>query len=170
MRADTRFRVGDSFSYRKTDLYTKLEMQQRTITITEITDTEVIYDNGRFITDLLGNWLKRADGARYTPHQDFIAEYSVGKKWTDRYRITWSDGSSSDVEYEHKVVSREKVTVPAGTFDAYRIEGDGWAFQAGVQLHHVRWISSQVKRPIVFQDLRRKGGRAVFSERNELTA
>ena len=170
-RVDTNFRVGDSYSYREIDLYTKLEARQFTNRVTEITDTEVRFNNGTLVTDPFGNIIRQADGRRFSPAQFFIAEYSVGKKWTTRFRITLPNGQSSDIELELKVTRREQVTVPAGTFDAYRVESQGWALQFGNQLKFVYWIAPEVKRPIAREDFRiQRSGKVLANERQELTA
>ena len=101
----------------------------------------------------------------------FIAEYSVGKKWKSRYRITQPNGQWSDLELELKVTRREQVTVPAGAFDAYRVESEGWGLQFGSQLKFVYWIAPQVKRPVAREDFwKNKSGKVVRNERQELTA
>lgn len=169
-RIDTKHQVGDSYSYREIDLYTKLEIRQFTNRVTEITDTEVRFNNGAVVTDAFGNLIRQADGRRYSPAQFFIAEYSVGKKWTSRYRTFLPNGDWSDIELELKVTRREQVAVPAGTFDAYRVESEGWGLQFGAQLKYVYWIAPQVKRPIARENfIRHKSGKVLSNERQELT-
>jgi uncharacterized caspase-like protein len=58
-RADTAYRVGDSDTYRRMDGLTGVEKGAPfTRTVTHITDTEVIFNNGIMVTDLLGNRIK----------------------------------------------------------------------------------------------------------------
>jgi Caspase domain len=50
------------------------------------------------------------------------AEYQVGKRWRGRSLRTNPKGQKAWMDYSGKVVAREQVTVPAGTFLAYRVE------------------------------------------------
>jgi hypothetical protein len=50
------------------------------------------------------------------------AEYQVGKRWRGRSLRTNPKGQKAWMDYAGKVVARESVTVPAGTFMAYRVE------------------------------------------------
>ena len=168
---NTNFKIGDSWSYREIDLFTKLETRNIVNKITDITENEVIFNNGVLVTDLLGNQVKTPDGARFTQAQIFIQEYSVGKKWTTRFRVTRRDGQSSDVELTFKVVARERITVPAGTFDAYRVERDGWLSQFGVRNQGVYWIAPGIKRLIANETTRKhSSGKILRADRIELTS
>lgn len=47
---------------------------------------------------------------------------AVGKAWTARYRyLNHATGQATDVQFEVRVESYEKVGTPAGSFDTYRI-------------------------------------------------
>ena len=54
-RVGTNFKIGDSYTGRRIDLLTRLEQGGGTLTVTGITDTEIIYNKGSLITDYLGN-------------------------------------------------------------------------------------------------------------------
>ena len=167
---NTDFKIGDSWQYRVIDLFTKIErtVDQR---ITEITPSEVRFSNG-LVTDLLGNYLKLPEGSRLTQAQFFIQEYSVGKKWTSRWRAIFGSGETSDVEWNFRVAAREKLTVPAGTFDAFRVEYDGWGYEAGTRYDGRWWIAPGIKRPVASEALwkRVKGNTVMKNERRELVA
>jgi len=167
---NTDFKIGDSWQYRVIDLFTKIErtVDQR---ITEITPSEVRFSNG-LVTDLLGNYLKLAEGSRLTQAQFFIQEYSVGKKWTSRWHSIFGSGETSDVEWNFRVAAREKLTVPAGTFDAFRVEYDGWGYQAGTRYDGRHWIAPGIKRPVASEALwkRVKSNTVMKNERRELVA
>lgn len=179
-RIDTNFKVGDRYSYREIDLYTRIEARTFTNRVTEITDNEVIFNNGRLVTDLFGNTVKLPNGNRFTGAQFFIPEYSVGKRWTTRFKRTQPDGQTADVDYEFRVVTREQVTVPAGTFNAYRVEGQGWTAATGtgafaaagtISLQNTYWIAPGIRRAIANEIIRKHSrGRVLSSERQELTA
>ena len=173
-RIDTNFKIGDSYSYREIDMYTKLELRNFRNLVTEITENEVIFNKGVLITDLFGNVAKLPNGLRYTGAQFFIHEYSVGKKWITRFRVLTLGGATNETEYEFKVVAREQHTVPAGTFDAYRVEGRGWTTLAAggsLNLQNAYWISPGIRRPIA-NEIRRQHsrGKLLNNERTELTA
>ncbi len=62
VKVDPHYKVGDRYRYRVLDALTKVETREsRGGMITEVTDTEVIYGNGR-VTDLLGNLVKDPRG------------------------------------------------------------------------------------------------------------
>lgn len=109
--------------------------------VTGITDTEVLMNQGNFVTDHLGNAIRHPRRGVYSQNQNFIAEYSVGKRWTARYKLTTLDGERRDGEYEYKVLGLEKVTVPAGTFDALKVEGRGFNTQRRARLEFTYWIA-----------------------------
>jgi hypothetical protein len=73
-----RFRIGDRFAYRVEDQLTKLQTRRFTRTVTAITASEVIFNNGRVITDLLGSarrWSRflRGNNTRCAPQEEKAA-------------------------------------------------------------------------------------------------
>jgi len=169
-RANTAYRVGDSYSYRNFDLLTKVESAPSTRTVTEITDTEVIF--GDTVTDLLGNLLRsKREVFSTTPQQFFVTEYSVGTKWSTRYIGTGTEGQKLSYQYDFKVTARERKTVPAGAFDAFKVEGIGYS-SSGSKLTTIYWIApDRVNRPISVERLNRNiANRIYISEGNELVA
>jgi hypothetical protein len=153
-RVNIRFKVGDRFRYRESDLDTKKEMRTYTLRVSRIDDDEVILNDGLLSTDLLGNPRKQSDGDRQTQSQMYISEYSVGKKWTTRYKLIKPDGNEYQGEWELKVLGRDKVTVPAGTFDAFYVEGNGRGEDAGSTLFIAYWITPEVGR-FIMRDYKR---------------
>ena len=61
------------------DLYTKLELRTFINSITEISDSQVVFNGGSLVTDLFGNAIRTPNGWKYTSFQQFIQEYVVGK-------------------------------------------------------------------------------------------
>ena len=167
-RADTAYSVGDRYVFQKLDRTTNAATQL-TQNVTEITDTDVIYNKGRFVTDLLGNAIEFSGNTRERGRQPLTGEYSVGKKWSTRFGGTNADGKPLLVEVQLRVVNRETVTVPAGTFDAYKVEGRGTNNYAH-QLQYTYWISpDQVRRPLVSEwHFVNRQGNVYQSERREL--
>lgn len=183
--ASTAYRVGDFYSYRRIDLLTKLEMERTRLAVTEITDTEVRYNGGRFVTDLLGNVLRFPQGS-WSPNQMVPADFSVGKRWNTRFRIMLpGKGIDATVELELRIADRERIVVPAGTFNAFRVEARGW--QTGIGWRPpgfvggnwaiLRWdrkvwyAPDQVRRPVLSEWLMFQANNAIVrSERDELVA
>jgi hypothetical protein len=123
-RTDIDYKVGDSYTYRVVDANTGAERRKLTDTVTQITDSEVITDSGR-VTDLLGNLLRHRDGRRLTTNQTYPLEFSVGKRWNSGWFVTSAAGVRFRNESEFRIASRERLTVPAGIFDAFRLEQRG---------------------------------------------
>jgi len=170
-RANTSFAVGDQYTHRLFDLFTKLESRTRRLTVTAITDEQVIFNQGAVVTDLLGNLVrsKQQREMSTTTRQYFVAEYSVGKKWTTRYVGTGFTGSRLTFEFDFKVVTKEQKTVPAGTFDAFKVEGLGYASDnSGSLLQIVYWIApAQVNTPIAIERLYRNRSRQAYVSNGE---
>ncbi len=173
VNANTAYRIGDAYIYRVTDLRTKVEMPQRNAIVEKITDDEVFFQNG-LVTDLLGNSLRSSDGRRYSPRQQFPTEYAVGRQWHSRFTATTRAGDDEGVsDMDAKIVARERITVPAGTFDAFRIEYVGsTVFKTRTTHTRVkRWVApDQVRRGIAVEEIITAGSRVVLAERQELVS
>lgn len=170
------FQVGDKYEYRVVDLLTKLESKRLTLRVTEITDSEVIFNNGQSIIDLLGNLLKTSDGRRYSQNQCFASEYTLGKTWKTHYQIFLPDGSDDVIEQEFRVVAKEDISVPAGTFSAFRVEAVGWLIgknsHKNIRLEHTYWIApGKIPRFIAYNIMNRNSRfQPVRTDRTELVS
>jgi hypothetical protein len=74
-------------------------------------------------------------------------------------------------DFNMRIVAKERVSVPAGTFDAFRLEVRGDVNQAvgfiGIEV--TAWYAPEkVRRYVARHELRRFNGREVFAERQEL--
>ena len=151
--ADTTYKVGDTYTYRVTDMATGAQKERVTNTVTEISDREVIYNEG-FATDFLGNTTRTRDGRRPTGSQIQPTEFEIGRRWTTRYRTIQADGRVFDNELHLHIVSKEMVTVPAGAFDCFRVEAKGGARGPGlrpgvhvqVELDFKFWAAPEMSR------------------------
>jgi hypothetical protein len=138
-----RFTVGDEASYAILDPFSKVRQGLDRIRITKV-DVEgdrVEINDGAGVADLMGNMIKIGAVVFEAPAQVFPAELQLGRKWTARFRRKDSHGySESDIDFQ--VLRREKVTVPAGEFDTFRIDGRGVGRHArGVSRLEVRnWV------------------------------
>lgn len=166
VRADTAYKVGDTYVYRLTDLLTGLEEARPHFVVTAITDTEVIYNKGLSTEDLLGNELRMRTGVVWGPNQIAPLEFAVGRRWSTRFHVTYPKGGTGVVDLDFRITAREPLTVSAGTFDAYRVEGSGWARgdKVNAQWELKRWYApDRVRRWIKWEFLIRgphKIGRA----------
>ena len=166
------YKVGDRYTYRVLDLLTKVEVGTKTHTVTSVTDTEVIYNEGAKITDLLGNVAKNNRGQIFTGSQVFISEYSVGKKWSTQYTGTLRNGDPEEFSVDFKVVGKERITVPAGTFDAFKIEGDGYMRNKSAIRKIRYWIAPNQVRPVIAMEIEvtKIGGKYLVTDREELVS
>jgi hypothetical protein len=129
----------------------------------------VFFNDGSKSTDLFGNQNRAPDGRRWTPYQFFIADYQVGKKWPAQFVVTDASGREINIAFELHVAARERITVPAGTFDAFRIEARGRNLSAGTTLERRYWVAPQTVRGFVAQEnVTRKGDAVIDAERIEL--
>jgi Caspase domain len=172
IHTDTRYRIGDVFRYRITDLYTKLELRTVTRRVTAISENEIIFNNGSTTTDFLGNITKVGD-SRFSGSQFFIPEYNLGKRWSSRSQRKTGDWPARDISHDFKVAAKEPIVVPAGTFDTYRIESSGWAQTndgtASVNWQNRYWLSPDVPTAIAWERLGRfSNGYVQTNEREEL--
>lgn len=169
--ARTDYKIGDFYTYRVTDLLTKLVRAQTTVTVTAISATEVIYNNGLSITDFLGNHIREINGRLLTGSQYFAMEYSIGKKWVTRFILTRVDKSKDDVELEFTVIGKEFITVPAGTFEAWKVEGKGFVRGAGAAWRYVYWIDPEkVRRFVAMEYTNHYRGQFLNADRFDLMA
>lgn len=175
--ANTAYKAGDLYLYRQTDLLTKLEMKRIRRVVSEITETEIRFGReGRYVTDLLGNNLRFPGGAVWSPNQTVPTEFAVGRRWTTRFRVVPSKGGETVVDLDLRITDRERVTVPAGTFNAFRIEARGWqtgSGPGGVINNAWDWKTwyapDQVRQPVAYEWLNRnRGDRIMRAERTEL--
>ncbi len=121
--ASTGQTVGDSYSYRELDIFSKAEQRQFTNTITQVTESEVVYGSG-LVTDLLGNARRLANGNRLSPNQNYPFEFAVGRHWESRF-IIYAPKGELDTVLNMRIVGREIIKVPAGEFNAFRVEWTG---------------------------------------------
>jgi hypothetical protein len=176
VRFDPDFKVGDYYEIRVTDMETKAEIRRLRPQVSQITDTEVHFSTG-LILDRMGNTRRLPDGSRFTDNQNVPLEFQVGHKWTTQYRnfpVNAPPRAYIMNVVEFRVVGREKITVPAGTFDCFRVEGRGQVIAMKGRADLVTttwWAPDRVRRPILNEFTRKPqpGSPARLSaERTEL--
>jgi hypothetical protein len=179
-RSDTRFRVGDSYTYRVLGTPgDDVDPNGFTAIVTAINEDEVILNNGRAIVDLLGNTIRTRNGQTFTPRQDQPLEFAVGRRWTAQYTRSRDGKVGARVTEQFRIVAREAVTVPAGTFNCFRVEMSGTHFRPGgqppIDSMATFWYAPEtVRRPVARDRTNRtveKGHvRTIFSDRIELVS
>jgi uncharacterized caspase-like protein len=171
-RADTGYKVGDRYAFHSMDIYSRVVSHEISQRVTAVTANEVVYNNGRLVTDLLANVKRTGDDGVFTANQQNPAEFFVGKRW--RTRFTLEDGrglTRFDVSY--RITKKERVTVPAGTFDTFLVEGKGASSRDRVrQVIQRAWFApEQCRRAVAREEIRiGGGGREGRAERFELVS
>lgn len=166
------YTVGDEATVRESDYLTGVEQRAYKARVTRV-DAEndrVEINNGRSIFDLMGNVIKSGNVIYDVPVQFTPAEFHLGKKWRAAFVRTIND-KSSNAFYDMQVVRRERVVVPAGEFDAFRVEGLGWNMTFGARLDVNIWMVPglifPVRRDWITRD---RHGRFTNTERHELVS
>ncbi len=140
--------------------------------MTAITDEEVQFSNG-LILDLLGNTVRFPDGRHVKGSQTNPLEFSVGRRWNSRFIVTFPNGTRAANEQECAITARERVTVPAGTFDAFRIQARTFSQSPKglIELRTVIWrVPGEIRQPVAAEENRFMQGKTIFSSRRELVA
>lgn len=164
------FKAGERYEYRRSDLLTRAESGRFQQTVSRIDGDEVVFDDGKTVLDRFGNNVRAPDGRRWTPYQLFIDDYANGKRWSAQFIVTQADGSEASTTFDLRVVGREKITLPAGTFDAFRIEATGNNLKNGARLELTAWVApDRFRGMLAMETLTRQNGQIVGGERVELT-
>jgi len=174
VRMDTDHKVGDEYTYRLLDFHTGVENERRTIRVVKVTDTRVIYNGGRRVSDRLGNQLSNPR-VRITGNQNIPAEFALGKRWTTRWITERPNGVREEIEFDLRVVARENITVPAGTFDCFKVEISGVAFgpKGASEIEGRYWMAPDKVRQTIAQEVlrrRSKSGKVLNGLRRELVS
>jgi len=163
------YSVGDKATLKQTEAISGADKGSYTVQITRVDRAadRVEYSNGN-ITDLMGNTLKLGPRDYDAPVQLFPAELQIGRNWTAAFQITFR-GTTSKAYYDLRVVKRETVTVPAGTFDTFLIEGRGFNITDGNAMNLSLWVvpglNFNVRRDLL---IRNRWGQVFVAERHEL--
>lgn len=97
--------------------------------------------------------LSSTSGIRMEPHAGMLNfPLSVGKSWSSLYQTTVPSGAKLRAEMQVKVESWEKVKVPAGEFDAFRLRGTGWnngvSFTGSLRMEQTLWYAPSIGRMV----------------------
>ena len=166
------FEKGDFFNYQVIDGFSKaakpLNLQ---VTNVNVDADRVEYNDGEYASDTMGNTLVNPRGGFNTPRQFYPAELFVGKKWISIFKQSRPGGINYTFKYTLKVVARERITVPAGTFDTFKIEARGFNMQLNARLERNIWVAPGVSGDIVHETfVRLRNGDIEQNDRQELVS
>ncbi len=166
-----KYTVGDRATFRETDYLSGVEQRIHTNRVTRV-DVEadrVEINNGGGIVDLMGNPLKAGEREFDVPRQQLPAELQLGKKWTAYFVETRPGQDANRIAIDFHVARKEKITVPAGTFEAFLVEGWGWSLTRGSQIQFRQWLLPKLNFPLKWEVVtRRANGTYAETKRHEL--
>lgn len=143
------FSVGDEFVYAVSDPQygNKVERQAERVTRVDEEADRIEVNGGETVLDGMGNvleWRRR----RYDPRAQIRpAELKVGHKWPARFRMAFG-GTTHDGYFDFRVAAREIVSVPAGKFDSFKLEGEGFNVTTGARIVLTRWVVPGLVLPL----------------------
>ncbi len=122
--AEPKFRLGDTYEFVFKDGYSGNEKRRGKSAVTRIADGIVEINNGQTLRTIDGGVIKNQYVANFDPPRLDLpgGDFAVGMKWTGRTIQTSLNGKSWAQDDTVKIVALEDVTVPAGTFKAYKFE------------------------------------------------
>lgn len=169
---ERRYAVGDRYQFRIIDGFNKsskpLDLQ---VSQVDARQDRVEFNQGEYVSDLMGNIVRNARGGMDTPRQFYPAELFVGKKWHTRFKQSRPNGVVYNFYYDLKVVAKESVTVPAGTFETFKIEARGYNVTLGARLERNIWVAPGIAADIAHETLvRLRSGGIDQNDRQELVA
>ena len=166
------FQVGDVYNYRVVDLFTQASRPiSFQVTAADPDGDRVEYNNGEYLSDTMGNTVVNPRGGLSTPRQFYPAELFVGKRWHTTFKQARPSGIVYTFQYDMKVVGRESITVPAGTFDTFKIEARGFNMQLGARLERNIWVAPGISGDIAHEILvRLRNGAIEQNDRQELVS
>lgn len=123
-----RYSLGDTATYRNIDQFTDIESESRLrVTGVDLDSDRIELNNGKFIVDSMGNYLRTPGGGESDVPQQFNpAELQVGKTWTAGWKQDSPRQGMEVIALDLRIAAFERVRVPAGEFMAFRIEIRGW--------------------------------------------
>lgn len=159
-------RVGDTWTYRVRDGYTGIARGEQRHEVVEVGDGwirvagAVERGDGTQIYDRAWNWLRRPatnlQTFEYSPaYQAFAFPLAPGKRWRQWLAATDpADGRRFPVWIDGAILGWERVNVPAGEFDALKVERrvyfEYWeyAVRGRSEIQEVEWYAPAVKQSV----------------------
>ncbi|CAN5360270.1 hypothetical protein BH11PSE11_BH11PSE11_20330 [soil metagenome] len=134
------FTVGDEVVFRESDLVANVQ----SVIISRVTKVDleagrVEFEDGKLISDLMGNLMKYPGVETDIPIQYAPLELQIGKKWRAAYRQS-RGGVSSSIYYDFQVARREILDSELGAIDCFKVEGEGRINNTGAVLRAQLWM------------------------------
>ncbi len=122
-----------------------------------------------------GGFIGMPDSFTHTP-PSYLAPaglLQVGQSWKTGYEQEFTTRALSDTlgkitsVGQDRVVARERVTVAAGTFDAFRIESEATSIgkTLNMKLASTRWVVPELPEPVKTENVMTEGGRTTRTSR-----
>jgi len=174
-----KFTVGDRAVMRDSDLLTGIEEKRRRLRVTrvDVAGDRIEINNGKMVLDGMGNILETSEYVANLPQQFVPAELQVGKRWKARFSLSFKSGrgagQQADTDLDVRIDAREMVRVPAGEFDAFRIEARGWSSGrqgAQVEINLRFWVVPGVNFAVRTERVKKRGNRLIETRLTELVA
>ena len=156
--------VGDTWTYETRNLLTDAK-DKKAYVVKKVSPETIVVGEGRSrrVYTLEWNEIEHGEGdaAEYSSpaHVVFQFPLEVGKRWEARFVKTSKEGKHRWVS-KIRVEKTERVTVPAGTFDTFKLRTESYADsgKVGVTIRHWDsiWFAPEVKRWVRKQQERRK--------------
>lgn len=161
--------VGDRYEYNVTDVL-RNTTQTQVNSVTKVSDSEgVQYNNGEFTSDLMGNATNTNLGPLGSPRQFYPSNLQVGNNWITSFSQPRSTGRTQYFRYDVRITDREIIRVPAGTFNAFRIEALGYNLTQGHRIERTLWVAPGINANIASDvKIRTPSGILEQHERREL--
>ena len=172
-----RFRVGDSYDFVTKDGMTGLERDRVTAQVLSV-DGEVAHYSRSFGGNLPGSStiagaLLTDSVGTYDPPLVQIpgSEYQVGKRWSGRSNVTLhGSGAKVVIDYDGYIAARERVDVPAGSFETYRVDLK-FVVSDGSRRKFTMWMQPDWGYPVkILYEIRTRSGGAPEIVTRELVA
>ena len=168
--AGARYKVGDLYQVQMSDVLTNVPGERYTERVTAIDGDTVQINNGNAIRTVLGAAIKNPRGTYDPPFGGTPVEFQVGKKWSSRSIQQGIDGNPYQLQMDAKVVGRETITVPAGTFQTYVLETVVYVSNGSVNRTKF-WVDPRYGNAIRSEEIaRNRFGHIFRSDRRELVA
>jgi multidrug efflux pump subunit AcrA (membrane-fusion protein) len=162
-----RFKVGDVFQYQTSDVLTNIPGPPIVNRVTDIQGDLVFINDGAIQSTRLSAFIKNPRGSFDPPFGGLPAEFQVGKTVQTRSTNTAPNGQIFQVEQRIRIVGRDTIKVPAGTFQTYLLEITLSTSNGGFGQIKA-WVNPQYGLPIKREEIFRVNGRLVRTDRLEL--
>jgi hypothetical protein len=170
-----RYSVGDEATAQLSDLLTGVVGNTLNLRVTKVDDDNdrVELNNGAYVWDTMGNRIRDPEsGTSDMVRQLVPAEFYVGRKWTAAWKQEHPRAGKRTVEMTLRIGTFETVEVPAGKFQAFRIDGNGWANDnfGSMSIEQRAWLVPGLNFAVRSEAIARRGSRLVQTDRHELVS